>query len=377
MQIGIFESEHFEVAATVIKLFDNGNNNITVFTFPRPHQQLKHLLSKNYHRYQWIVQDEQESKYGFIRRMYNECRRRNIQLLYLSTVSDNHLLYAWLVRSLPHVRVVLTLHDINSHFRFQPAFSLRRLVRYIGKRALVRSVKEFNVISETMVTYLQGRLGQKYPIYTLPGAVYEGTHHPVPSPAKTGKINIVVPGTVDVRRRDYNTVFQLLQACRQQALPVTVTLPGGYYGREGKEIINQCKAWAQQHDNLRFFETNLVDQPLFDQCMQESHVVLLPTRIETIVSDGVKETYGVSISSGTIFDVIRHAKPFIVPAALHIPGNLQSSAFRYHDPAAIIAFLQRLFSQEDYYADLCRQAVFNAAAYTIEKIRQQHPALLG
>jgi len=225
--------------------------------------------------------------------------------------------------------------------------------------------------------YLNGELPDLNTIYTFPGAVYEGTHHPVPSPAKTGKINIVVPGTVDVRRRDYNTVFQLLQACRQQALPVTVTLPGGYYGREGKEIINQCKAWAQQHDNLRFFETNLVDQPLFDQCMQESHVVLLPTRIETIVSDGVKETYGVSISSGTIFDVIRHAKPFIVPAALHIPGNLQSSAFRYHDPAAIIAFLQRLFSQEDYYADLCRQAVFNAAAYTIEKIRQQHPALLG
>ena len=44
MNIGIFETEHFEGAYPLIKLFDNGGNRVTIFTNSHCFRQFRYLL---------------------------------------------------------------------------------------------------------------------------------------------------------------------------------------------------------------------------------------------------------------------------------------------------------------------------------------------
>lgn len=155
MQIGILETDHFEGAYPVIKLFDNGKNQITIFTYENSFRQFEYLFKDNITRYNWVIKKSSESKYHFIYRLYKNSRKSKFDLLYLNTIADNHIVYAIMIAGLRNIRIVTTLHDINGYFSFVPATNIRRWIRCIGKRCLIKSVKEFNVVSSTMVDYLK------------------------------------------------------------------------------------------------------------------------------------------------------------------------------------------------------------------------------
>jgi hypothetical protein len=377
MRIGIFETDHFEGAYPVIRLFDNGENDITIFSYPQSHRQFQFLFANKLTRFRWIVKQENESKYRFIYRIYTAARRDQLELLYLNTITNNHLLYALMIRMLPKTRVVVTLHDINTYFHYKPSFSLRRLVRYLGKRALIKAVNDFNVVAETMVPYLQSKLPPHKKVHNIPGAVYETPPPPLAPPAGCNSIHIVVPGTIDGRRRNYQVVFDLLNRCNAAGLPVYIVLLGSNYGDYGKMILEQCRLYAQQHTNLLFYDTTVVDQPEFDRVMNNAHFVFTPSVINTVISDGITETYGVSISSGNLFDVIKHAKPFIIPAALQMPGNISSSCVYYDTVEDICALLQKVYHDTPFYEALAAKAAANSEQYTIGKVRERNANLFS
>src|SRR4249919_393230 len=174
MKVGIFETTHFEGAYPVIRLFDNGSNDITIFTYEDSYQQFQFLFKDEMNRYKWVVKGRDESKYSFIRRIYSETRSRKLELLYLNTITDNYIFYSWLVSLLKPLRIIITLHSINNYFNHKPAFSIRRIVRTMGKKRLIGAAKEFNVVALTMVNYLKSRLPATKKVHCVPGAVYEG-----------------------------------------------------------------------------------------------------------------------------------------------------------------------------------------------------------
>ncbi len=376
MKIGIFETEHFEGAYPVIRLFDNDSNQITVFTYESSYRQLSHLFGEESNRYEWVIKNENDSKYRFIYSLFREVKKRRIRLLYLNTVSNNFILYAALIMALPQTRIVLTLHDINGYFRYKPAFGLRPWVRYSGKRLLMSIVNEFNVVSLTMVDYLKKKLPENKKVHCVPGAVFDESALSIQTDF-TKMLHIVIPGTLDWRRRSYGIVFELLGECKFHLLPVKVTLLGGCSPVYGQEILERCRDYAQHHDNLIFYDSKLVDQPEFDRVMEAAHIVLIPSVINTMISDGVAETYGLSISSGNIFDVIKHAKPFIVPKALRIEPFLQKSCFQYTSLDELTDFFREIFQNKEKYPVMQQAAIEASRNYTLERVRQRNPDLFG
>ena len=157
---------------------------------------------------------------------------------------------------------------------------------------------------------------------------------------------------------------------------VTITFLGGI-SEYGTEILDKCKKYVSGTANLVFFQTDIVDQPIFDREMDEAHFVFIPSVIDTVVSDGIPERYGLSISSGTIFDVIKHAKPMIVPGALAIAEDLESSTFKYESFAEIIPFFESLLGSPGLYETFAQNALTNSRHYTIENIRKLNPGLFG
>jgi hypothetical protein len=374
MKIGIFETEHFEGAYPVIKLFDNGLNDITIFTYDHSYRQFQYLFGDELNKHTWIIKASSVSKAKFIREMYTEVKQNEIEVMYFNTISNNFILYAFAIALLKQVRVIVTLHNVNNFFHLKPALTLRRWVRFFGKRLLLKTVKEFNVVSSTMVDYLKSKLPSYKYVHCVPGAIFEEHAVNKISTDNLNPLKIVVPGTLDVRRRNYAIVFELLKKINEKRLAVSIVLLGGS-NECGKQILENSREYGSKNDNLRFYETAIVDQPEFDRVMNEAHFVFTPALIHTVLQDEIAEVYGKTTSSGNIFDVIKHAKPFIAPAELAIPENIESSCYRYTSPDQIISFFEELLTSPEQYQRWSNLSLQNSRHYTVEKIRQRNASL--
>ncbi len=369
MKIGIFETTHFEGAYPVIRLFDNGVNEITIFTYEAAYRQFQFLFKAELSKFQWVVKGNNESKYNFIWRIYKETKSRNLQLLYLNTISDNFIFYAEMISLLKGLRIIMTLHSINNYFEHKLKFSLRRLVRILGKKKLIRAVKEFNVVALTMVDYLKEKLPSSGKVHCVPGAVYENRS----SPGRNKISRLVVPGLVDERRRNYEDVIQLVEKLEKVGMEVSITLLGGVHPEFGKPIIEKIKK-SGWRNRLKYYQAE-VDQPEFDKVMDEADIVFVPSAIQISIQDDIEEVYGLSMSSGNMFDIIKHAKPFIAPLALRVDPFLENSCLRYQTVDEIVDILIALSESPEEYASLQSKAKVASTSYTIEAVRKRNPEL--
>lgn len=374
MRIGIFETDHFEVAHTLIRLFELPGNRLTIFSYPSSWQQFRTMQDLDLQAHRWVVKKESQSKAAFVYQLYRTVKKERIELLFLETVTDNFIFYAWLVKALPQVRIILTIHDINSYFHFRDDGSLRRRVRNLGKKKLIQAVREYSVINSTMVDYLRSKLPAGKQVRYIPGSFFEEAAYEAP-PASLEPIRLVVPGSVDSRRRNYEAVFELLEECRKQQLAVDITLLGGFHPGPGMQLMKRVLEQAEKFPNLHWFEEPVVPQPVFDEVMRASHFVLAPSVISTVISDEVREEYGISMSSGNIADMVRYGRPAIIPAALVTGPEIPHIAFRYHSIKEVPEQLKLLRDHPDQYLVIQQRALAGSGAFTLDAIRGQHPDL--
>lgn len=160
MKVAIFETEHFETAFTVIRLFDLPENKITIYTSKETFDRLNDLLPDDRHRFNWEILPG-SNRFRLFSFLYNKLKKQDPDILWLNTVTSNHLLWA-LISTLLHLRkIILTVHDINCLFEPRFRFSLRHAIVHWGKNWLIKRVNEFNVISDTMVSYLRKNVKEK------------------------------------------------------------------------------------------------------------------------------------------------------------------------------------------------------------------------
>ena len=370
MKIGIFETEHFEGAYPVIRLFDTPENELTIFTDIKTHRRFRDLLNSDADRYRWVIDNEADNRFSFFKKMHSVARKSKLDILYINTISKNHLLYALMIKFLRGSRVILTIHDINCLFESKFGPGLRQSIQHIGKKMLVKYVPEFNVVSDTMIPYLR----QKTPriIHNIPGAVFE---HRIKKLQIENTIHIVVPGSIDQRRRDYASVFTLLEAAEKKQTRIHITLLGGPMADYGEQILNRAREFNGTFTGISCYHEQVVQQDEFDRKLDSAHFILIPSVVRTFICGNIPETYGITKSSGNIFDIIKHAKPFIAPETLVVSPELRNSGFVYNEINEIVVFLQELLNAPALYEDLSANAIGNSMKFTIDRVREKNPSL--
>jgi hypothetical protein len=373
MNIGIFETEHFEGAYPVIKLFDTHENKLILFTDVKTHKRFCDLFKSQADKYQWVIEDLENNRFTFFLKMFSAAKKHKLDILYLNTISSNHLLYGFLVKLLPATRIIITIHDINCFFESRLTTGIRESVQHIGKRVLLNHVKEFNVVSDTMIPYLKKK-NERIKIHNIPGAVFE---HRIKTNTINKSIHLVVPGSIDGKRRDYDKVFDVLSKAEAIELPLHITLLGGPHKEYGATIISRAAEFKGKNTRLFYYTKKVVDQDEFDEKLDSAHFIFIPSVVQTTICNNIPEVYGITKSSGNIFDVIKHAKPFIVPTELVIPPDLSDSCFTYESIHKLVIFLKTLFESQEQYSIWHQNAIKNSEKYTIEKIRSKNPSLFG
>lgn len=375
MTIGILETEHFEGAYPVIRLFDTPGNKLVLFTNRTTYERFADLFKEDMQRYEWVVLDKQGSRFQYFQTIYRQAMRYGLDLLYFNTISNNHLLYAAVIaRLVKHMRIVQTLHDINCMYDSRWSINPRKLAHHLGKRRLLQLVPAFNVVSDTMLPYLQQRSAGKKTIYNIPGAIYENRQQPG---AIEGGIELAIPGTLDKKRRDYEEVFRLLALAEERSMPLKITLLGGYQDDYGRSIVQRAASIRNRFAKLDYYDTGLVLQEEFDRQLDRCHFIYIPSVIDTAICFDIPETYGITKSSGNIFDVIKHARPSIVPQQLTIPQSLESSCKKYDSLPGLLEFLQDLLNNKNQYQEWLQQAALNSIKFTPEKIRERNATLFA
>jgi hypothetical protein len=370
MKVAIFETEHFETAFTVIRFFDLPGNKITVYTSKEMFGRLNDLLRGDTHRFDWEIFPG-SNRLRLFTFLHKKLKKQTPDILWLNTVTNNHLLWAFVLKTLHFKKTILTVHDINCLFESQFRFSFRNAITHWGKKGLIKRVDEFNVISNTMIDYLRQHVKEKK-IHNIPGAIFangNAKHFP------QGQLQIVVPGSIDQKRRDYEQVFELAIMADKMSVALTIVLLGGYSSEYGKTIVNRAREFRSEFCQLITYQAKIVDQDEFDLQMDAAHFVFIPSVIHTRICGEIPEEYGKTKSSGNIFDVVKHAKPFIAPAALTIPVNMQTSCFKYNNPGDILDLFKKIISEPENYDQWQKIAIQNSRQYTIRKIRERNPEL--
>jgi hypothetical protein len=374
MKAGIFEMEHFEGAYPVIQLFDMPANQLVIFTDAATFERFTHLFKEDVDRFQWEILDNTGGKWRFFSQLYIAAKKHKLDIFYLNTISNNHLFYAWVIGLLRIARVVITVHDINCMFKSKWSLQLRPFIHHIGKKALIKRVSEYNVVADTMVDYLRETTGGQMQVHNIPGAVFERTQAQL---AISSPLHLVVPGTLDKKRRDYSQVFALLKAAEASRLPLHVTLLGGYTDAYGKAVIQQAAALKTTCTKITVYDTGLVHQDEFDKQLDKAHYIFIPSVVNTAICFSIPETYGLTKSSGNIFDVIKHARPFIAPQSLRISATLERSCFRYTSIDQLVQFLNEIIQQKEDYNKWQQQALAGSKEYTIAKVRERNATLFA
>lgn len=368
MKIGIFETEHFEAAYPLLRLYDNGHNQITIFCYPAAQRQLAFLLGDRSLKYNWVTKPKKQSRRSFIRTIIQEAKAQKLDLLYLNTVSDNYIHYAMLARSLPSTRTVLTVHMINSLFETSKKYKPRKLLHAIGKRILRNTIKEFNVLSQVMVDELGKRLSRDKKIYNIPGGIYEGRE---PHNKLKHHIHIVIPGSVDIKRRNYAHAITLAELLEKESIPFKMTFLGRFVDVQYEYMLRQMSEPFKK--DIMYYADEEIDQPEFDRVLQSADLIFSPTGYS--VMDGIKEFYGQTITSGNIADAIRHARPIIVPNTYTVDTLLEQSCIRYSEVKDIVDYIKSLVNNPVKYSHLTHTAVEASKQYTLEKIRERNKEL--
>lgn len=188
-----------------------------------------------------------------------------------------------IIRSLLHQNIKLALHLIKSDIYNKDDF--------------------YNKASMLVLDNVLASENKNLHLHFIPLSFYEKQEQGLIE----DKINIVIPGTVSQKRRDYKHVLNKL---KQFTSTISITLLGKASGKE-LEWIKQVEKDISSNVELIYF-TKSVSQQKFDEIMRASHIIWSPVQ-QAIDFFGVTEYYGKSKISGNINDAIKFGKPILLP----------------------------------------------------------------
>ncbi len=172
-------------------------------------------------------------------------------------------------------------------------------------------------------------------------------------------INVVIPGTVDERRRDYLTFFEILQKNQNNFDPskkITFHLLG-HYGQKNKPLDKLISNFeAVSYINIKFHK-DYVSEAYYSESMKNASIIF--------GNLNKKSQYGKLKETGVFFNMIRYSLPGILPESLKTEEFKHSCAY-FSSYEQVIKLLLSWQKNTDELNILREQAKIDAAQYAPE-----------
>ena len=154
----------------------------------------------------------------------------------------------------------------------------------------------------------------------------------------TKTLNIVIPGSIDRRRRDYEVVISAIKkALPYLTNPIKIHLLGKPIGSYGADVISKFKQLECDNFKMYSFE-GFVSQEEFDKIIVESDFLICPLIVENQFRI-YKEIYGKSKSCGGIYDMVTNGKLTIFPTTFFVDKEMKKNIDYYDSSESLSKIL--------------------------------------
>jgi hypothetical protein len=359
IKIAIIElASHFEVARAYAKMALANGYSVLMVVNESNHSQLKSLFDVA-DKIEWMVgpDDVMGNFLSTCKSAIDQCN-----LVICCTPEQKNgtvILKEWLAIS------YLVVHDVNNYFdivkNINTSGGIRQYLRiakfyftgYFSKRQ--KALQTFDgviVPSIHMKSYADAKTAVKQ-IITLPFLYNE--HLPVIHNHDT--TNIVIPGTVNQRSRNYDFVHEVM--CRMDAdgfdCPVSLTLLGQCKGQKAQVIRQKFLSMNFQWLQVTTFE-EAVSQSTYDKLMLEADFYLLPLQRRWQYGI-VNEIGGTTCLSGNIGDMVRYGMPILLPIEYQLQDLLLPLVTHYDNEVSHAAKVWSDFIKNKTYNQVKQTAV--------------------
>lgn len=366
MKIAIYDSEHFETTYTLVKAFSLAQHHLTLFVTAEVAVSLRELLTKEEASLiDWVLLERAKIKNTAI--LYRYCRKEKVDVLWFGTISHHYLLFGVLARMLRKAKTILTIHDANSFFKPAPFHSLRGSLNYTGKKLLAASINGYSTLLTTTKQYIENNFSPSGQVSCIPGSFFTGITKPFPNDINS--LVMVVPGSVDTKRRNYTSLFALAEQWQSQNRKLEVILLGGARDAAARSILQQLDKLSTPALKFTIYSQAHISQEEYDRQLTRCDFVFAPLQEKFAEDSALPEQYGLTKSSGCFFDAVRFGKPLLLPAEICLPDELAPQTIVHATHSELVHFITHLTSEK--FSRIQTAAINNAKRFTVDIIATQ------
>lgn len=372
MKIAIYETVHLDWIIPYAELLAEEDISVSFITSAIFKRDLESILAQKNLRYTWHFLDPNERYDEFYQKIYAVLKNDHYDLVILNSIDSRLLILFVILMIAKPGRIWVNLHDINNFFKIKPSLNIRTNIRSIGKNLLMLLTDGYIVNAESMKGYMIKNHLTKKPIYWVQPVYYKPSL-PVQEPFSNN--TIVIPGSIDQRRRDYDLVLEVIQKMLNYKMAVKWILAGKPVEDYGVKIIGKAKELKRQGADISFYK-EVIPENQFQQIISSSSLILSPLVSATTIHDNIVEVYGESKGSGNVYDAIRHGKPLIVPFTVTVPKEIVSSCIKYESKDNLVEQLLRILTDNAILSEYRQKAERNSQNFSKERVKSMFKAAL-
>ncbi|HEV3325655.1 MAG TPA: glycosyltransferase [Puia sp.] len=338
-KIIIYETTHHENLPALLDLSEAHFSEVAVFLKELSYHNLSGYGSpeRRWPRTDFFVQPEDCSNRRFISQLFAFLKRHRYSHLHLSTLDNNLLVFVFRLTGAGTVHLSLTVHEVNEYFTFSFR-SLRDWSESIAKFFLHRQIRHYTLFLPAMVDRFRQKLPEATAVF-IPSRFYPGQH---PSGPAQSPFIIVIPGSVEPNRRNYNEVIQTLTLfLSRNNPPVELVILGDSRTEAGAAIIASLQALECGRLRLRHFK-GYIPETVYEQELAGAHLIWSPLNLHKIGSRNNPETYGLTTASGLTADLLLNDIPALIPEGFVIPEPFRAAVLPYGSPETALEIIERL-----------------------------------
>jgi len=398
-KIVIYETTHHENLPALLDLSEVHFSKVTVFLKELSYHSIlgedgQKALAARWPATEFIVQPGDCPNRAFIARINSFLRNNDYSHLHLATLDNNLLFFSlrlfWIAQlsgrrtrsGLPPLHISLTVHEIGEYFTYR-FNNLRAITESIAKYCLHRQIRHYHFFLPAMVESFRQRLPGAIAVF-IPSRFYPAAAAPAPPPpapkASPASFSIVIPGTVDPNRRNYQEVTDLfthyLQGPATPARAIQLVLLGNSDTPYGTGIVNKLRQLGSTKFSLRSYQGH-IPQTEYERQLSEADLIWSPLKVEKLSVRHNPETYGLTTASGLTADLLLNATPALVPADLLIPGPFRAALLPYQSHEEVQQHIDRLINDPAHRLDLRNRIHAAFSLLTKERFNPAFAELTG
>lgn len=185
---------------------------------------------------------------------------------------------------------------------------------------------------ETLARYLC-----KSEIIIFPFAIYEGMEN---CSASNQMLRVCIPGVISQAKRDYLGLFDVLKQSSDSLRDRIYLHLLGYVTEREKERMESAISDLVSSGYKVYYHESFVYGKEFDEALASCDLLLN----NQFISKNNTEVYGQTKESGMIFNMLRAAKPGLLPRQYKVSSEFHNSALFFDDYEHLVKILEKLSS---------------------------------